>query len=134
MRIAYFINQYPKVSHTFIRREILALEGLGHSVDRYALRGWSDKMADDADRAEQLKTHYVLQGGVVGLVVPLLHALFSAPLRFARTAALALRLSRQSERSWAYHLIYLAEAAAGQIPVGLNRMPVIGPQSPAFPS
>jgi naphthoate synthase len=25
-------------------------------------------------------------------------------------------------------------AAAGQIPVGLNRMPVIGPQSPAFPS
>ena len=26
MRIAYFTNQYPKVSHTFIRREIRALE------------------------------------------------------------------------------------------------------------
>jgi hypothetical protein len=29
MRIAYFINQYPKVSHSFIRREILALERQG---------------------------------------------------------------------------------------------------------
>jgi hypothetical protein len=27
MRVAYLVNQYPKVSHTFIRREILALEG-----------------------------------------------------------------------------------------------------------
>jgi len=27
--IGYFINQYPAVSHSFIRREILALENLG---------------------------------------------------------------------------------------------------------
>jgi colanic acid/amylovoran biosynthesis glycosyltransferase len=26
IRVAYLINQYPKLSHTFIRREILALE------------------------------------------------------------------------------------------------------------
>ena len=26
MRVAYLVNQYPKVSHTFIRREIGALE------------------------------------------------------------------------------------------------------------
>ena len=29
MRIAYLVNQYPKVSHIFIRREILALERRG---------------------------------------------------------------------------------------------------------
>jgi hypothetical protein len=34
MRIAYFINQYPKVGHSFIRREILALEHQGFSVQR----------------------------------------------------------------------------------------------------
>ena len=28
-RIAYLVNQYPKVSHSFIRREILALERQG---------------------------------------------------------------------------------------------------------
>ena len=26
LRVAYLTNQYPKVSHSFIRREILALE------------------------------------------------------------------------------------------------------------
>lgn len=29
MRIAYFINQYPKVSHSFIRREILRWSARG---------------------------------------------------------------------------------------------------------
>ena len=38
MRLAYFVNQYPKVSHTFIRREIRALEALGFEIQRYALR------------------------------------------------------------------------------------------------
>ena len=34
MRIAYFIKQYPKVSHSFIRSEILALERQGCTVQR----------------------------------------------------------------------------------------------------
>lgn len=38
-RIAYFINQYPKVSHSFIRWEILALEWHGIEVQRLALCG-----------------------------------------------------------------------------------------------
>ena len=40
MRIAYLINQYPKVSHSFIRREILALERQGFEITRIAIRGW----------------------------------------------------------------------------------------------
>ena len=42
MRVAYLINQYPKVSHTFIRREILALERQGVTVMRVraARLGW----------------------------------------------------------------------------------------------
>ena len=40
MKIAYFVNQYPKVSHSFIRREIVALETLGFPIERFALRGW----------------------------------------------------------------------------------------------
>ncbi|HHX89099.1 MAG TPA: colanic acid biosynthesis glycosyltransferase WcaL, partial [Paracoccus sp.] len=46
MRVAYLINQYPKVSHTFIRREILALEGQGVAVARFALRGWDGDAVD----------------------------------------------------------------------------------------
>ena len=39
LRIAYLTTEYPKVSHTFIRREILELERRGHHVLRLAIRG-----------------------------------------------------------------------------------------------
>ena len=32
MNIAYLVNQYPKTSHSFIRREIAALESLGLTI------------------------------------------------------------------------------------------------------
>ena len=67
MRITYLINQYPKVSHTFIRREILALERLGFDIQRIALRGWDEKLIDLDDIAEQQKTSYVLKNGVFSL-------------------------------------------------------------------
>ena len=48
-RIAYFINAYPAVSHSFIRREIHGLEGQGFAVERVALRGWAGELVDDVD-------------------------------------------------------------------------------------
>lgn len=38
MKIAYLFNQYPKVSHSFIRREIRALEEMGCVVTRWKHR------------------------------------------------------------------------------------------------
>ena len=72
MRIAYFINQYPKVSHSFIRREILAVERQGFEVQRIALRGWDAELVDAEDVSERDKTRYVLQDGVKGLLGPAL--------------------------------------------------------------
>lgn len=110
MRIAYFINQYPKVSHSFIRREILALERNGFEVLRIALRGEDEKLVDAEDVREQALTRYVLQAGLKGLVLPVLHALSAQPRRFLATLGLALRMGRQADRAWPYHLVYLAEA------------------------
>lgn len=84
MRIAYFINQYPKVSHSFIRREILALERQGFEVQRIALRGWDAQLVDAEDVSEQAQTHYVLQGGVKALAGPVLQVLRAQPRRFFR--------------------------------------------------
>ena len=39
MKIAYLVNHYPAISHSFIRREILALERLGHEILRISIRG-----------------------------------------------------------------------------------------------
>ena len=64
MLITYFINQYPKTSHSFIRREILALENLGLKVQRIALRGRNEDLVDEDDILERKKTKYVLKVGL----------------------------------------------------------------------
>lgn len=110
MRIAYFINQYPKVSHSFIRREILALERQGFEVQRIALRGWDAELVDAEDVSERDKTSYVLQGGLKELFKPVLQVLRARPKQFFSTVWLALRMGRRADRSWPYHLVYLAEA------------------------
>jgi colanic acid/amylovoran biosynthesis glycosyltransferase len=110
VNIAYFINQYPKVSHTFIRREILALERRGFKVQRIALRGWSEPTPDPEDRQEQLLTRYVLRGGAWGLVLPTLRSIVTSPRRMFRAFQLAIHVSRRSDRRHLLHFIRLAEA------------------------
>ena len=46
-RTAYFVSQYPKVSHNIIQRGILALEQQGLEVLRIAFRGWAGKPGID---------------------------------------------------------------------------------------
>jgi glycosyltransferase involved in cell wall biosynthesis len=110
MKIAYLINQYPKVSHSFIRREILALERQGFEVLRIALRGWGDALVDPQDVRERAQTRYVLQGGVAGLALAVLRQFGATPIRFLQAFALALRMGRRAARPWPLHLAYLAEA------------------------
>jgi glycosyltransferase involved in cell wall biosynthesis len=108
--VAYLVNQYPKVSHTFIRREIRALERLGVAVERIAVRGWSDPATDPEDDLERAGTRYLLQGGVAALVVPTLRAMVRTPRAFGRALARAWRLGRRADRARAYHLVYLMQA------------------------
>ena len=110
MKIAYFVNEYPKVSHSFIRREILALERKGFSIHRIALRGWSGPLPDPQDRLERARTQYVLRDGVAALCLPVFSALLRAPVRFFKALGLAIQMSFESDRSLPYHLVYLAEA------------------------
>jgi glycosyltransferase involved in cell wall biosynthesis len=110
MRIAYLINQYPKVSHTFIRREILALERHGLEIMRISIRGWDNDLVDDADIAERNRTGYVLRSGWLAIAGAVLTCSMSRPVRLLRAFALALRLGWRAERPLPFHLIYLAEA------------------------
>ncbi|TYQ17578.1 UNVERIFIED_ORG: glycosyltransferase involved in cell wall biosynthesis [Zoogloea ramigera] len=110
MKIAYLINQYPKVSHSFIRREILALERQGFEVERFALRGWADQLVDAEDLREREKTRYLLRDGAPALVKAMLGELVRAPGSFLGAAKLALRMARRADRPLPLHLIYLAEA------------------------
>jgi glycosyltransferase involved in cell wall biosynthesis len=110
MRIAYLINQYPKVSHTFIRREIFALERRGLEVMRIALRGWDGELRDAEDQVERARTRYVLREGMPALLLSLAQMLLRRPLRLLRALALAGRAGRFGDRPFAVYLAYLAEA------------------------
>ena len=111
-RVAYLINHYPKVSHSFIRREILALERQGVVVLRIAVRGWGDAVPDPADAAERSRTRYLLQHGLVPLLRATAWIALTQPARFFGAARLAFAMWRRSDRTIFHHLAYLAEASA----------------------
>ena len=80
--IADLINHYPKVSHSFIRREILALERQGFHIERLALDCRNGPLPDEEDRQEQAQTRYVLRRGGWSLLLPALRVMFCHPARF----------------------------------------------------
>jgi colanic acid/amylovoran biosynthesis glycosyltransferase len=110
LKIAYFVNQYPKVSHSFVRREILALERQGFAVQRIALRGWDEPLPDQEDRLERERTRYVLADGAWALFLPTLRALMRSPARFVAALQLAVKMAHRSDRPLSFHLVYVAEA------------------------
>lgn len=113
MRIAYLTNQYPKISHTFIRREIDAVVRADSSLEvfRYSIRPTPDRLLDPADIAEQKITDVVLSHGFLSLLLATLKVLLTRPLKFAGALLLAMRLGRRGRQGCLWHLFYLAESA-----------------------
>ncbi len=108
--IAYLINLYPGVSHSFIRREILALENQGARVERVSVRGWDATLVDPDDIREREKTRYLLKDGLGALFKATLRRAVKTPGPFWRALRLAVSMSRGAVQPLPYHLIYLAEA------------------------
>ncbi|NSY40586.1 glycosyltransferase [Leisingera sp. ANG59] len=111
MKIAYVLNTYPQPSHSFIRRELQALEQQGVEVLRLAMRPSGAALADPGDQAEAERTEYVLHAGAGRLLAALAKEVLAAPRRFAQALALAVKLARASDKGIMRHLIYLGEAA-----------------------
>jgi colanic acid/amylovoran biosynthesis glycosyltransferase len=110
MRIAYFINQYPAVTHTFIRREIRAVETLGVSVFRYALRPGKN-LFDPEDKQEEKRTKFVLKVGVRELLYCCAGTLLTRPTASWGAIRQAIRIGWRSDRGVLRHLAYVVEAA-----------------------
>ena len=108
-RIAYLTTEYPKPSHTFVRRELLALERRGWAIERFSVRPFAGSLADPADRREAEKTT-VLLSSTVGVLATTVATAVTRPARFFHALTTTLTLWRQSQRSVVRHLAYLAEA------------------------
>lgn len=90
MRIAYVINRYPAVSHSFIRREIAALEAVGIEVFRFSIRPTDTlQLPDQRDRDELSKTVCLLKGNRFSLVTSALLSMFRHPFRSLRALRIA---------------------------------------------
>jgi len=110
VKIAYLVNVYPKASHSFIRREIVALEELGIEVVRVSVRPPASDLVDVRDREEARRTRVLLEGGAV--VASALRTLALHPGAFMRALLAAWRLGRSSDRGRLVQFVYLAEACA----------------------
>lgn len=112
MTVAYLTNQYPKVSHTFIRREIRALEALGLAVTRFSIRPSPDKLRDPEDVEEMARTRVLIEQSPAVLLRDLVGAIVTRPRKFQRAFGVALSLGRASERGVLVNLAYLVWAAS----------------------
>lgn len=113
MRIAYLVNQYPKTSHSFIRRELQAIEEMGHSVIRFAMRSPEDaELPDPRDLEEKQKTYALLNKGAVTFFLQTIGGFCRRPIRALKALGRAWSFGRHSERGILLHIIYWAEALA----------------------
>ncbi len=110
MRLAYLTTAYPKVSHTFIRREIVELERRGHEVTRLAIRGADGVIADPADREEATRTFVVLEASPIRFAWSAVVTAIGHPIRVLRALGATIAMSRASDRGLVRHLAYLLEA------------------------
>jgi glycosyltransferase involved in cell wall biosynthesis len=112
MRLAYLINQYPGISHTFIRREIEALERRGADVARFAIRSSAHGLIAAEDRREAEKTRRIVGKAPAALAGAILK---SALARLGGSIAAlidALRIGLGSDAGLFRHVLYFAEAMA----------------------
>lgn len=117
MKIAYVLNTYPRPSHSFIRREISALENRGHEILRIAMRRDAGTLVDPDDQAEDGLTTRVLEAPKAQLLSSLWRAVVLQPKRFLGALRLALACGKRGAGGVPgtggrmRHMIYLLEAA-----------------------
>ena len=109
MHLGYLTTVYPKISHTFIQREIIALEQMGHEITRFSIRR-PEILVDPRDDDEAGKTIYILQQGALRLLCSTLLVFLRHPLLWFSGLFATLRMSRASDRGSVRHLAYLVEA------------------------
>jgi glycosyltransferase involved in cell wall biosynthesis len=110
MKIGYLVNTYPAPSHSFIRREIQALEKQGFEIHRFAMRDTRNSLVDPSDIDEYSKTEYVLHSSKLSLIAGAFKTMLTQPGDAAKALVQAISSGRKSDMGVLRHLIYFIEA------------------------
>jgi len=111
LRLAYLCNVYPAVSHSFVRREIEAVERAGNTIARFTVRRPLSNLRDEADVREAAQTEAILGNGLSRLLSSAFALLVSSPVKTLEALRTAYRLSGPGLRSEGRHVAYWLEAA-----------------------
>ena len=112
--VAYVTGEYPKVSHTFIQREVAALRALGLDVVTCTIRRPPPSdVVGAAQQAEAARTFGVLETARNPLRLVAAHARFvtRSPGRWAGAVALAWRARSDGLKAGLWQVFYFLESA-----------------------
>ncbi len=111
-KIAYLTGEYPKVSHTFIQREVAALRAHGADILTCTVRRANPADVVDDQLEEQASTFCILETAKAPhrLIGAHLAALKRTPGRWFSALRLAFRTRQPGVRALLYQLFYFAEA------------------------
>jgi len=112
LNIAYLVNEYPAVSHSFVRREIAGIEGAGGTVFRFSVRHSDPGLLPDVrDKREYEKTEVILGNNWFALVLQMLLKALASPIQFSHALRVAFTESSFRPSDIVRRIAYIAEAA-----------------------
>ncbi len=112
--IAYLTGQYPKVSHTFIEREVAGLRALGWTIEPCTVRRPAAKdVVGPAQKAEEARTFGVIEAAKnpVTMIRAQIRAITRSPGRWLQALKLALKLRPPGIKATVWQTFYFLEAA-----------------------
>lgn len=124
--IAYLTGEYPKVSHTFIQREVAALRALGLRIETCTVRrAPAAAIVGPDQQAEAARTFCILDAArnPFTLIAAHLRLFVTAPRRWLAALALAYRLRPPGPKALLWQLFYFLEA--GILARHLHRLGIV---------
>ncbi len=111
MKVAYLISEYPKRSHTFIRREIAELRRRGVDIHVLAIRRPElSELLCEHDWVDYRDTTPILPTTLFHLLKVHLGYLLFNPIRYIKTIVAAFKHRNRGIKSITWSLFYFAEA------------------------
>ena len=109
--IAYLLHRFPRITDTFIMREIRALHKMGTDIEIISVWRPNERETNSEVINEWFhQTRFLLPGPILSTAWVLCKTIICSPITFFSTARLAYATSRPGLRGFVYQNFYLAEA------------------------
>lgn len=109
-KIAYLVSQFPALSHTFILREMDALEEKGWTIIPFSINRPDREQLTHAEKKWEKRTFYVKNQGLLKLLISFFYALVTHPFSLLKAIFITYYLAGLNLKKWMWYSFYLAEA------------------------